>query len=553
MIAHTLPKVDCPAHLSIFEAADGRWMQLVGAFTKSRTVQKQLESMGLARLAGTRVTRANRDEWVPVFRSRSCQHWLDDLWAEDIACMPVLEPGEVFQLEQTRANGYAIEFENSHNGTTITQAGHPLHVDPPAAIPNAARPDTISLSTAAELWKDEVVSAVDRKPGSVLPLTGLRVLDFGSYVAGPLAAQCLADFGADVIKIEPPQGEKGRTINQFTGCHRGKRSVALDLRHPCAGAILERLVASAAVVTHNVRPAAARKLGIDDESLRRINPQLVIGASTAYGPSGPWVDLPAFDPTALALSGAEPLISGPAGRPSFLRNSSMDVQAGLALVVATLLGLYWRESTGLASSVGSSLLGVAAMVSSETQLIDGQPQPVAQVDRDQCGVSWSSRISPALDGWVAVDAATDLHRRRLLDALRCVAPEQIAAAISSLNVDEVITRLRAANLQCERVVEDGRDAFFDRELACATGLVTRMVRSPYGWFENPGGYWTGPGGVVRNAGGLPGIGEHTSEVLAELGFTIERISELRQQGVIRTPTLIADGREARPDTTSTSD
>jgi crotonobetainyl-CoA:carnitine CoA-transferase CaiB-like acyl-CoA transferase len=548
MIQHTLPKIDCPPHLSLFECRDGRWIQLVGGFTKSLAVERQLDSMGLRALAGTRVTRATRDSWVPVFQARNCDDWLDDLWKEDVPCMPVLHPGELFTREQALVNRYATEVDDPELGRTI-QVGFPIATEPPAQV---HRGEVSDVATVAERWagaraNGRATPSIAEEPavgwsGSAGPLHGVRVLDFGAYVAGPLGAQCLADFGADVVKIEPLGGEKARSINQFTGCQRGKRSLALDLRHADSAGVIERLIARADVVTHNMRASAATKLGIDDDTIRRINPRAVIATSTAYGANGPWAHLPAFDPTALALSGVATMISGP-GRPSFLRNSSMDSQTGLALFVATMVGLYQREITGTGAKTGTSLLAVAAQASSETLVINGEPQPITTVDSDQLGTSsWSTRMYATRDGWIAVDATTDDQQSALLAVGRAVQtdgvqtydvqPDHLPEAFVSLTSTELYDQLTAAGVPSEIVVVNGRDRFFDQELARGSSLVVRMVGSPYGWLETPGGYWSDREGTVRGADGLADVGEHTIEILTELGYQPHEVDELIEAAVV---------------------
>jgi crotonobetainyl-CoA:carnitine CoA-transferase CaiB-like acyl-CoA transferase len=531
MVAHTLPKEDNPSDLSIFRCSDGRYVQLLGGFTKSESVRVQLERLGRTDLFGSRVVPSNRNEWAPVFASRSSDEWLSELWREDIACMPVLAPGEVLATEQARANSYAVDVDDPDLGATV-EVGHPIAIDPPAQV-SGRFGQPVDIADLEREWSDRVATAPSAAPRSNGgALSGLRVLDFGAYVAGPLAAQCFADHGADVIKIEPMNGEKGRSINQFTGCQRGKRSLAIDLRNPGARDVTRRLVESADVVTHNMRNAAAVKLGIDDDTIRSINPRVVIATSTGYGEHGPWAGLPAFDPTALALSGIERMLVGPEGQPWFLRNSSMDTQTGLVLFLAALVGLWQRERTGSGTKVGTSLLAVASMASAEAPLVNGQPRPIEHVDPLQLGTSWHTRLYRCLDGWVAVDAPRPTQQKALLAALSCQAPDELSRVVEQRATADVLRALTDAGVPSELVAENNRDAFFDREITTGSRLVERSVSTPYGWFENPGGYWSGPSGAIRFAAGIPDVGEHNRDVLAELGFSDDDIARLVACAVI---------------------
>ena len=303
MRAHTLPKRDAPPHLSIFRCADGRWLQVIGAFTKSPPMVAFLKEIGRVDLAGVRCLPGNQFEWAAVFAHRTLDEWTRELWAVDVPCMPVLDLGEVLATEQARLNGYAVEVNDPVFGATL-QAGHPIEADPSAVV-RCGAPEVGAFASLPSAWRQPRPTAVTSEAATgtadpTRPLSGVRVVDFGAYVAGPLGAQCLADFGAEVIKVEPIGGEKGRTLNQFTACQRGKRSLAIDLRHPLVAPVRERLLQWADIVTHNMRSSAAAKLGVDESAIRAANPRAIIALSSGYGERGKWAPLPAFDPTGLA-------------------------------------------------------------------------------------------------------------------------------------------------------------------------------------------------------------------------------------------------------------
>jgi crotonobetainyl-CoA:carnitine CoA-transferase CaiB-like acyl-CoA transferase len=535
MVAHTLPKLDNPAHLTIFECADGSWLQIVGGFTKTEPVQVVLDELGQSDLYGTWVTPENRDCWASVMATKTRAAWTDVLWPAGVVCMPVLDAGEVLALEQTLANGYTVEVDDPVFGPTV-QAGFPFTVDPPPQVRSPAPPlgsadgERSTWAPAGRLGVAGPAAAADGGP-----LAGVRVLDFGSYVAGPYGGQCLADFGADVIKVEPPTGEKGRVINQFTGCQRGKRSLALDLRHPASREVLVRLIRSADVVTHNVRLGAAARMGIDVAAVRELNPDAVFVHASAYGPVGPWAEFAAFDPTALALSGYEQQIAGPAKRPTWLRSSVMDCFTGISAFNAAVFALLWRARTGEPTNGATSLLSTAVTFTSESLLAgpDRRPVVVAPVDADQTGMSAHHRIYEAADGWIAVAAHDDDSRRALLEALAVDDAAAMVAGVAGRPVEDVLAALAGRGVAAERVHLDHRDVLFDRELAARSGLVERIETLPYGWFETPGGYWSdGDGRVVRADLPIPGIGEHSVEILRELGFSDSEIDELVTLGVV---------------------
>jgi crotonobetainyl-CoA:carnitine CoA-transferase CaiB-like acyl-CoA transferase len=534
---HTLPKLDGQSFLSIFECADGRWLQLVGAFTKTEAVAEQLAKLGRDEMAGTRVTTTSRDDWVEVFKTLGSAEWLEKLGREDIACMPILEPGEVFGQEQARANGYAVEVEDEVHGTAV-QVGYPISMDRPARLGLTPRPARDVESVIAG-WspREERAEAkpVELAPeNSARPLAGVRVLDFGAFVAGPMASQCLADLGADVIKVEPLAGERGRDINQFAACQRGKRALALDLRHPDAAKVRERLLGQADVVVHNLRATAAKKLGLDPRTIHAVNPDAVVVSISGYGTDGPWRDLPAYDPTALAVSGAEYMLAGEGNRPAWLRNSAMDVQTGLMGFIAAVLGLLERKRSGRGVALSTSLLATAAMTSSETMLVDGQPLPLPEADQAQTGIDWWHRIYPTADGWIAVDASDGDSRGRLLSGLSVSSPVEVAARMAELDTHAVVSRLEASGVPVEIVARQAGEAFLERELGRAGGLADRLTDTRHGVIEIPAGFWNADGVVgVRAAGHLPAVGEHSREILAGLGFVLDDVDRLVLDGVVR--------------------
>jgi crotonobetainyl-CoA:carnitine CoA-transferase CaiB-like acyl-CoA transferase len=200
------------------------------------------------------------------------------------------------------------------------------------------------------------------------PLTGIRVLDFTQIIAGPLGAQHLADMGADVVKIEPLEGEPWRLTGQFLPgeskayhvLNRGKRSLALNLAHPDAKETIRRLVETMDVVVINYRPDVAKRLGIDYDTLREVKPDLVYVDSTAFGRHGPWANKPGYDIVAQAVAG---VLSSAArfdehGTPVLMMGGLpvLDLTTGYAIAMAALAALYHRALTGHGQLVETSLL-----------------------------------------------------------------------------------------------------------------------------------------------------------------------------------------------------
>ena len=217
-------------------------------------------------------------------------------------------------------------------------------------------------------------TSLDSSSQQAGPLAGIRVLEFGSFVAGPFAAQMLADLGADVIKVEPPTGDPWRShmtfapyeSRVFIALNRGKRSICIDLKQPEGVEVCHALVRSADAVLSNNRPDTAAKLKFDHATLMSVNPSLVYCDITAYGSRGPKKDEPGFDLITQGYTGAMATEGKVVrGSPVPVRSSSfIDYSTGYAIVNAILAGLLARERTGQGQLARTSLLGNAIAMQS---------------------------------------------------------------------------------------------------------------------------------------------------------------------------------------------
>ena len=535
-LAMGMPKESGGSQASLFECGDGVWIHLMKAPDDSPLMQQALAEMGPEPVAaanaedgGSPFGFANRGANTVAFRTRPSTAWLEDFWAHDIPVQPAAPFGAVLADEQARVNGYVLDLDDPEEGP-ITVGGLPLTIDPPARVTAPAPRRGAHTAEVLAEWQPRAVQAGDA-PLPRWPLEGVKVLDLGNFLAGPYAAVLLADLGADVIKVESTEGDSMRPVGwAFAGCQRGKRGVALDLKAEGARPVLEALVRWADVVHHNVRLPAARRLGIDAETLREVNPRLVHCHTSSYGPAGPRADWPGYDQLFQAQCGWEVLGAGEGNPPMWHRFGFMDHQCALASVVATVLALYRRERTGEGSAVAASLLGAGALTASETHLrADGSLAPFAVVDPEQTGTAPGYGIVRCLDGWIAVAARSAEE----LAALRGVAgSEDVTAAMADRGSDEVLTELERAGVPAEPVREQQCPAFFDDEGNRRAGLVASYEQAEWGRLEQPGALWYLGDLEVRLDRPPPALGEHTVEVLAELGFERPAIDALLEAGVV---------------------
>ncbi|UIJ44165.1 CoA transferase [Sphingomonas cannabina] len=249
-----------------------------------------------------------------------------------------------------------------------------------------------------------------------LPLAGIRVLDVSQVMAGPFCCMLLGDMGADVIKVEPPQtGDstrhsmgfrlKGEDSPGFLALNRNKRSIALNLKDDDDRAVFYALVKSADVLVENARPGVAARLGIDYDTLAKINPRLVYASISGFGQTGPWAQRPGFDLIAQAMSGILSSNGFPGMEPAKNSIAVADLGAGLFSAYAILSAIIGREKSGQGQYIDASLLEAALGLSIwETTELWGTgkpPAPIGSANR----MSAPYQAVQASDGWFVIGAA----------------------------------------------------------------------------------------------------------------------------------------------------
>jgi crotonobetainyl-CoA:carnitine CoA-transferase CaiB-like acyl-CoA transferase len=249
------------------------------------------------------------------------------------------------------------------------------------------------------------------RKGAPGPLSGVRVLDLSSYIAGPYGCTLLADQGAEVIKIEPPDGDNLRNYpstlaaesRAFMGVNRSKLGIALDLKSPTGHAALLRLVREADVLVHSFRPSVPKRLGIDHEQLNLINPRLIYCAISGYGETGPMKDKAGYDQVLQTMTGMCALQGKRGGPPEIIYGSVVDYYAAALLSAGVASALYEREHSGRGQFVGVSLLRSALTMQSARMIwADGESLDIGR-DMRSGGVTG---IHPTREGHLYVSANT---------------------------------------------------------------------------------------------------------------------------------------------------
>ena len=402
------------------------------------------------------------------------------------------------------------------------------------------------------------------------PFAGLKVIDCASYIAAPVAATLLADFGADVIKIEPLSGDPHRSLVDLLGlahkpgnfvwelASRHKRSLALDLKHPDSQAVLQRLVAQADVFITNLPLPVRGRLGIDAQRLRALNPRLVYASMTAYGEAGPEAAKSGFDVTAYwARSGLMDLVRNDETVPPAKSVAGMgDHPSATTLFAGISMALYRRERTGqgalvstslLANGVWSNAIQVQAQLSgARFQQREGRhraPNPLSNVYRCRDG-RWLSlvvlneaRQTPALLTALGRDDLQADPRFASGEACRASAAEVIALFDDAIARQDLATwrqRLDAAGITFG-VVGTLADVDDDEQLRASGALVDdgdAEVGRPALRVANP---LQLDGVAPRPPQPAPALGQHSLQVLREAGLTEEQIGLLVAKGVVQAP------------------
>lgn len=519
---------------TLAECADGVWLHLMSNPDVAPLMTQALKE----RLGGAfeepvkSKTYPNWELNVEIFKTRPSAEWLEDLWGSDVAVQPAVAMGEIYFDQQAQANDYVITVEDPTWGRT-RQPGHPASVTPAMRVTSPAPRVGQHTAQVIQRWDEPRPQALAENRLRY-PLEGIRVLDFGNFLAGPLAPQQLSDLGADVIKVEATTGDQMRQTEwAFTGCQRGKRSLALQLKDPKSREVLRRLVASADVLHHNLRMPAALRLGLGYEEMRAINPRLIYCHVSAYGPRGPRKDWPGYDQLFQASCGWEYEGAGTGNPPMWHRYGMMDHQCAMASLYATLLGVYHREATGEGQFVASSLLGACVLTCSETIVLpNGELAPYRKLDGQQMGVAPDNRLYVCRDGWVAVVARTEQAFAALRSFADAKAERDFEGAFAQLTVDEALARMRDAGVCAAPVRLDQRRAFFASDLMREQKLFAEYPHPEYGEFRQIGALWNFSNLDVQLHRAPPVLGQHTREVLAEVGYDAAAIDSLVSDEVV---------------------
>jgi CoA:oxalate CoA-transferase len=383
------------------------------------------------------------------------------------------------------------------------------------------------------------------------------VVDLSRFIAGPFCAQLLADFGADVIKVERPGGEDARKHKPFLGGEslyvmafsRNKRAITLDTRHADARDVLERLVRDADVLVENYRPGTLAAMGLTPERLRELNPRLIVTSISGFGQDGPLAHRALFDAIAQAMSGLMSL-TGEGEQPTTAGTYVADYVAGLYGALGTMMALRHRDRTGEGQAVDvASLDGLFSCLATQLMAtVNLGEDPTRTGARD--ALNAPANVFEASDGFLYLHGGTDPLFPRLCRAMR--RPELAADArfagvnermVNQEAIERIVGEWTAAGTveeAGERLSEEGipwgpvatlPDVCSMPQIAAREMLVSvdhpslgelRLPGVPIKLGASPGSVRTPP----------PGVGQDNEEVLVQLGYADEEIAALRDSGAV---------------------
>jgi crotonobetainyl-CoA:carnitine CoA-transferase CaiB-like acyl-CoA transferase len=560
------PKGPFPTY-RVYKAADGEWFML-GALTPIFWTKLAL-ALGLEEyLADPRFEGAPIAIPVPedrlelagrlteIFATEPRQHWLDLLKAADVPTGAVLTRDDYLDDPQVLHNGMRIEIDDPEVGRTV-QMGTPLVIEGSAIKGPAPLLGQHNAEVLSHLGHPPTATARAEGgsiPSGRAPFDGITVLDLGTIYAGPFNGTLLSDLGANVIKVEPLDGDpwRGFAIG-FLGVNRGKRGIAINLKSDEGRDLFYDLVRKADVVIDNFRAGVLERLKLDYDTLSKINPRIIACSLTPFGTSGPQAGWPGFDPILMARSGLMRAQGGKGEEPVYYQIAVCDFIAALMAAYGTAAAIYARERTGRGQPVDSSLANNAmAAQAGEFVRYEGRP-PDPPGAPNLLGRSALYRVYRCSNGWLFLAVRTPEQASALVKGSRGA-----LASFASLDAVELLQAPLGGEIASAlehffagQKRQEAIQALLEKGIPCAPCLTFQDVlddehlkANDLWWdMEHP------INGPIRQVGRIvkwdrhqmrlerpaPTLAQHSRELLLEFGIASSRVEELIEKGIVLAP------------------
>ncbi|WP_137388586.1 CaiB/BaiF CoA transferase family protein [Rhodoligotrophos defluvii] len=399
------------------------------------------------------------------------------------------------------------------------------------------------------------------------PLAGIRILDLTTVFLGPYCTQLLGDLGADIIKVEPPEGDSTRFLGPsrsrgmggtFLNLSRNKRSCVLDLTKPQALSVLQRIVSTVDVMVYNMRPAAMQRLGISYEWASAINPKLIYCGGLGFGEGGPYSGRPAFDDIIQAASGLAAYQQHSSGRPAYCATAIADKVTALFAANAILAALFERQTSGRGQKIDVPMFETMVGFALAEHMTGAAFEPPLGPPRYSRILSPNRRPYQTADGYIAVLPYND---RQWAKFFKIIGQAELAEdsrfgdmAARTENIDvlyEILAQALLTRTSSEWLALLGEADIPSAAVAQPEDLVSDPHLKATGFFE----IWEHESeGTIRMVGSstrfsetkpemrtlAPRLGQHTVEVLEEAGFSAAEIAGLQKSGVARADVEISN-------------
>jgi crotonobetainyl-CoA:carnitine CoA-transferase CaiB-like acyl-CoA transferase len=573
--------------VSLFECADGEWIQVHtgprGAFDRLLKVVGRddlvVENAGLHVFGIAMEPAAAKDLWSNLdrtFKSKPAQFWCETLAQADVCCMPALKPGDALWLKQMEVNGLVDILPDGQRrlGKLAKFSRTPIELRRDIPTPGQHNRAILERGEGREKSKDPAETNIRSSSASsfspltsrIGPMDGMLVLDFGAYMAGPFANRLFADLGARVIKIEEYGGDpmRGPQLGIFLGVQRGKESIAVNLKSEEGRRIVHELVKRADVVHHNMRLGAMERLGMGWEQLHTLNPRLVYCHSSGYGNSGEWSRLPTFEPLHSAITGMLSRTGGE-GNPPDHYLTHMDYGCGLTSAAMVLAALVQREHSSDGQYLEVPQTGAGLLAMSDVHGHRERKSETFALDHEQRGHAPTNALYRTSDGWLLIACYSDREWDGMRRALAIEAQwpsfgeardqrfgqsgtaKIIQTALASCSTDMAIRRLRSEGVPCTVPAPVGPGEIISEPTLRSRGVIVAEQHDQAGEIFEVGhtirfghaNSWS-----LRPA---PVTGQHTIEILRELGRSESEIKSLIESKIVNAGSVSPAIVEATPD------
>jgi crotonobetainyl-CoA:carnitine CoA-transferase CaiB-like acyl-CoA transferase len=548
-------RVGTTRHLArAFECSDGEYFGMnsgaLGAFGRAITVlglEDRIPATSETGLdLGVPITPEQQaimlNEIPEIMRTKPRDEWVKLFLDADVGVAEILRPTEAFDTPQIVHNEMIVEVDDPVLGP-IQQVGigaklsrTPGEVRGPAPVAGQ-HTDAVWADDAGWPLPERTTASLNTKP----LLDGVKIVDFGAYIAGPYTSRLLGDLGADVIKVEPVYGDPVRGVERcFYTANANKRALAMDLKDPDLAKAIESLLRRSDVVTHNLRPGVAERLGLGYEQVHQLNPSLIYLYAPGWGSSGPAARRQSFAPLVSGYVGAA-FESG--GRFNAPMSPIGNEDPGNALLGAmgVMLALVERIRSGEGQYVENSQLNSAMEhMAHIVRSVDGTVIGADRLDPVQLGLGPFERLYQTADSWVTVVAYEQKERTALLAALGVeqiddadAQGDAIMTAVADRKTAEIVAELRGVGVAAAEPVPRHMHNLMNDPEQRRIGRVTELPHPTKGNIREIDVLLrvTEAARVAHRL--APEVGEHTTEILLDLGYPAEEIGALRDRKAVR--------------------